>query len=170
MKNIKYSYSGCSPSLFIAGSKHDCGCGYNYGLVFYANIVVTNRSLFLPDEMPAILSVFIAWINLDLGIETCFYNGMDMYSKTLLQVVFPSYILILVVLIIVACKWSKRFSTLVGKRNPVATLATLILLSFTKFIRIITSALSFGYLQLSDGTSSTVWLPDGNVLFLAPHM
>ena len=55
------------------------------GLVFYANIVGVNRTTFLPVEsinINSLLSVFIAWLNLDFGIETCFYNGMDAYSKT----------------------------------------------------------------------------------------
>ena len=43
------------------------------GLVFYANIVGVNRTIFLPVESTDALSVFIAWLNLDFGIETCFY-------------------------------------------------------------------------------------------------
>ena len=45
-------------------------------------------------------SIFIAWLNLDFGIETCFYNRMDAYSKTWLQFVFPVYIWVLVGLMI----------------------------------------------------------------------
>ena len=37
-------------------------------------------------------SVFLALLNLDFGIETCFYNGMDAYGKTWLQFVIPVYI------------------------------------------------------------------------------
>ena len=49
------------------------------GLVFYANIVGANGSIFLPVKSIDALSVFIAWINLDFGIETCFYDGMVVY-------------------------------------------------------------------------------------------
>ena len=49
--------------------------------MFPANIVGVNRTIFLPEESPA-LSVFIAWINLDFGIEACFHDGMDAYTKT----------------------------------------------------------------------------------------
>ena len=55
--------------------------------MFPANIVGVNRTLFLPEESPA-LSVFIAWVNLDFGIEACFHDGMDAYTKTWLQFVF----------------------------------------------------------------------------------
>ena len=61
------------------------------GLVFYANIVGVNRTMFLPAESTDTLSVFIAWLNLDFGIETCFYNGLDAYTKTWLQFAFPTY-------------------------------------------------------------------------------
>ena len=42
------------------------------GLVFYANVVGVNRTIFLPVKSTDALSVFSAWLNLDFGIETCF--------------------------------------------------------------------------------------------------
>ena len=40
-----------------------------------------HQTIFFPSEIcdisQQILSVFVAWINLDLGIEACFYSGMD---------------------------------------------------------------------------------------------
>ncbi len=164
---VVFAIAGIVLVLFLLTFNMTVATGTINGLIFYANIVIANRSAFLPDKMPAVLSVFIAWINLDLGIETCFYNGMDMHAKTLLQVVFPTYVLTLVVILIFICKYSKRFAALIGKRNPVAALATLVILSFTKFIRVIITGLSFGHLKLPDGTSDTIWMPDGNVLFLA---
>ena len=44
-----------------------------------------------------ILTVFIAWVNLDFGFETCFYDRMDGYAKTWLQLVFPSHIILLTI-------------------------------------------------------------------------
>ena len=38
------------------------------GLVFYANIVGANGTIFLPVKSTDALSVFIAWISLDFGI------------------------------------------------------------------------------------------------------
>ena len=37
------------------------------------------------------ISVFIACLNLDFGIETSFYDRLDAYSKTWLQFGFPVY-------------------------------------------------------------------------------
>ena len=100
------------------------------GLVFHANIVGANRNIFLSIDA---LSVFISWLNLDFGIETCFYNGMDAYSKTWLQFVFPVYIWVMVGLIIIGSYHSHKFAKLLGN-NPVSVLATLILFSYTKIL------------------------------------
>ena len=62
------------------------------GLIFYANIVRANQAIFFPHGTGnKFLSIFIAWLNLDLGIETCFYSGLDAYAKTWLQFLFPVY-------------------------------------------------------------------------------
>ena len=47
--------------------------------MFYANIVGMNHTTFLPVKSNDVLLVFLAWINLDFGIETYFFNGMDAY-------------------------------------------------------------------------------------------
>ena len=63
------------------------------GLIFYANIVQMNKTTFFTGESSRdSIAVFIAWLNLDLGIETCFYNGMSTYVKTWLQFAFPLFI------------------------------------------------------------------------------
>ncbi len=94
---------------------------------------------------------------------------MDSYAKVLLQLAFPSYILILTVLIIMLFEYSVRFSTFVGrKRDPVGTLCTLILLSYSKFISTIIASLQHAYLTYPDGSSETVWLYDANVPYFKP--
>ena len=50
--------------------------GTLHGLIFYANIVAANHHIFLPQSSNHPTTIFIAWLNLDLGIQTCFYNGI----------------------------------------------------------------------------------------------
>lgn len=50
------------------------------GLIFYANVIQANRSIFFPPGNTNILTVFIAWLNLDLGIETCFFDEYLCFS------------------------------------------------------------------------------------------
>ena len=130
---IPFAVMGVALVFLLLVCKLTVATGTLSGLVFYANIVGVNRTIFLPVESTDAFSVFISWLNLDFGIETCFYNGMDAYSKTWLQFVFPVYIWLLVALIILVSHFSHRFANLLGD-NPVSVLATLILLSYTKIL------------------------------------
>ena len=51
------------------------------GIVFYANIIAANSSLFLPFSQPNLLTVFIAWLNLSIGFDVCLYIGLNEYIK-----------------------------------------------------------------------------------------
>ncbi len=95
--------------------------GNIHGLIFYANIVAANRVIFLLN-VNNFLTVFISWVNLDLGIETCFYDGMSSQAKVLLQLVFPAYLFFLILLIIILSKYFDSFAKLLSNRNPVAAL------------------------------------------------
>ena len=112
---------------------------------------------------PSFPFVFVAWLNLDIGIDVCFIDGLGAYAKTWLQLVFPLYIISLVVMVIVVSEYSPRFARLIGKKDPISTLATLILLSYAKLLSITITALSSAVLHYPDGHQKTVWLPDGNV-------
>ena len=140
------------------------------GLIFYANVVQVNRPIFFGTSVPSVYfhlcSIFIAWLNLDFGIEACFYNGMDAYTKTWLQFAFPLYVWGIAAVIILL---SRRFPSIAG-RNPVRILATLFLISYAKLLRTIITALAPVqlYLPTSDGGSTLklVWREDGNVEYL----
>ena len=136
------------------------------GLIFYANIIQSSQAIFFPSEFNVpFLSTFIAWINLDLGIDACFYNGLDAYVKTWLQYAFPLYIWLLVIIIIVA----SHYSTMVSKftpNNTLQVLATLFLLSYTKILRIVITVFSSTILTYPDSFKKRVWLYDGNIEFL----
>ena len=133
------------------------------GFIFYANIVAANSAVFFPSSEPSFPTVFVAWLNLDIGIDVCFYDGLDAYTKTWLQLFFPIYIISLVIIVIIVSEYSRRFAGLIGKRDPLATLATLILLSYAKLLSVTITALSFAILEYPNGSQETVWLPDGNV-------
>ena len=136
------------------------------GLIFYANIVRANHAVFFPPGDRSFFSLFIAWLNLDFGLEVCFWNGLDGYAKTWLQFVFPVYIWVIVAIII----WLSRRYVLVAKicgSHTVKVLATLFLLSYAKVLRTVITALSFTSPKLQDGSTITVWLYDGNVDYMS---
>ena len=111
--------------------------------------------------------MFIAWLNLDLGIDICFFNGLTAYGKTWLQFVFPLYIWRIAGLIMILAKDSDRVAKVMGN-NSVPVLATLILLSYAKQFRTIITALSFTMLLTTYG-SKAVWSADGNLDYLGPE-
>ena len=62
--------------------------------ILYVNIVSINTPVFFPESGNFTLAyTFISLANLDLGIQTCFYNGMDDYTKMWLQLAFPFYLI-----------------------------------------------------------------------------
>ena len=135
------------------------------GLIFYMNVLKMNQALLLPGNETNFLSVFTAWMNLDLGIDLCFYDGMDSIAKTFLQFVFPAYIWLLVILVIVLAKRFRFISNLVGQR-AVQVLATLLLLSYTKLQRVIVTSLTYTTLLYPEGSIHYAWLYDGNINYL----
>ena len=158
---IPFAAMGVALVFLLIVCKLTVATGTLSGLVFYANIVGVNHTIFLPGES---LSVFIAWLNLDFGIETCFYNGMDAYSNTWLQFVFPVYIWVLVGLMILVSHFSQRFANLLGN-NPVSVLATLILLSYAKILRTFITAVYVTYLEYPT-YSRSVWFYDANIDYI----
>ena len=160
---IPFALAGIALVMFLLICKLTVAFGTVNGLILYANIVQVNREIFLPPNETNILTVFIAWINLDLGIETCFYDGMNTYVYTWLQFVFPFYLWILVCLIIILCHFSSTISRLFGTSDPVPVLATLLLMSYAKILHTIIDALSKTALQYPNNALVNVWLLDGNI-------
>ena len=136
------------------------------GLILYANIFdIIEDTVLLQDKLPPNpLTLFLSWLNLDYGIQTCFYTGLDYYSYTWLQFVFPFYLWFLVGLIILACKYSSRAMKLFGS-NPVAVLATVILMSYNKLLHTSQQILSHVTVDYSNGTQEKRWKMDPNLLY-----
>ena len=161
-----FAVMGVALVFLLLACKLTVATGTISGLLFYANIVGVNRTIFLPQESTDVLSIFIAWLNLDFGIETCFYNGMEPYGKTWLQFVFPVYIWAIVGLMILVSRYSQKFANLLGN-NPVSVLATLILLSYAKILRTLITVVTFANLEYQDNYTQRVWWYDANVGYLA---
>ena len=105
--------------------------GYISGVVLYANLC----SLFVPyfveifklNPLPP-----LQILNLGVGFETCFYDGMTPLARAGLGLVFPAYLFILMVLFIFLASRSLRLSEYLAKSNftPSKLVATLIVLSY----------------------------------------
>ena len=101
-------------------------------------------------------------MNLDLGIETCYFHRMDALGKVALQFVFPLYLWILSGLIVYLSKRYSVIARMAGK-SSVKILATVILLSYAKIIRCIIDALWPSTIHhVTNGTEFMVWKMDGS--------
>ena len=147
-------------ALFVFNITIDSGSFNAY--IFYSNIMSINYSSFCPNSnsFHCILSLF----NLDLGIETCFYNGMDDYSKIWLQLSFPFYLIIIAVALIISSRYSPKIQRLTAHRS-LQVLATLFLLTYTKILLAVCQVL-FAFpsiIYLPSERTSIVWSVDASM-------
>ena len=135
------------------------------GLILYANMIKLNETTFINmnDNSSTVkfCKIFISWLNLDFGIQSCFYNGLNGYVKTWLRLVFPLYLLCLISMIVLVSRYSRIVSKLC-RFNAVSVLATLIYLIYSSLSRTAVTILQYALLD----NSPPVWFYDGNVEYL----
>ena len=148
-------------ALFVFNITVNSGSFNTY--IFYANMMSINYSSFCPNNNSfdcTLLSLF----NLDLGIEACFYNGMDDYSKIWLQLTFPFYLIIIAIALIIGSRYSSKVQRLTAHRS-LQVLATLFLLSYTKLLLAVSQVL-FAFtsiMHLPRQRTKIVWSPDASI-------
>ena len=153
--------AGIALVIFMLALNMTIAVGTLNGILFYANIVAVNADIyFLPSTTPNFVTVLISWLNLDIGFDVCFTKtegsnaifAVDDLYKTLLQLAFPGYVIFLVIIVIVASERSSKFAKIIGKGNPVAVLATMILVSLAKLLNAIIASASLAYFQPAYGS------------------
>ena len=137
--------------------------------ILYVNIIWINSTLIFPNhEHHTPVNIIIALANFDVGIQTCFYDGMDDYAKVWLQLVFPCYLVLLTIVLITVSQYSKKVYRFTAQRG-IAVLATVLLLSYMKILSIVSSVL-FNYstiIHLPSNETTHVWAVDANVPLLS---
>ena len=165
---IYFATAGFLLVLFVGILNLTVTQGMINGLIFYANIVWMYESILFPAKMHGKLfffKIFIAWLNLDFGIETCFIKDLNAFLKTWLQFVFPLYIWSIIGLMIIMARYSTRVTKLFGER-AVPILATIILLSYNKLLKSAIEILDFSVISVYSEWNVTkpvmvVWSVDG---------
>ena len=134
-----------------------------YGFIFVVNTLSIHQTRVFPTEKDAPW-VLVSFFNLDLGIETCFYNGMTAYSATWLRFMFPIYVLLIVVAMAFASRYFRIIEKITRKR-VIPVIATLYLLSYNKLM-LITFKVLFTYTtiyHLYDMDVDVYWSVDTGV-------
>ncbi len=163
---ILFAILGILLVAFLFLTQLTVSSGTIHGLILYASIVNANSAVFgLQDLCVRGITVFLEGLNLNFGIETCFYMGLNQLQYTGWQFVFPIYLWLLVGLVITVCHFSVRASRFLSNTNPVAVLATVIFLSYTKLLQNVIVILSAAQPDYPANATQPVWIYDGNVVF-----
>ena len=159
---VVFAVAGLLLIALVAYCKVSVSEGYLNGVLFHSNIT----SLYMFDLAPKASAVFlpVAFLNLDFGIETCFYNGMTALQYTGLQFVFPFYLYFLMGTIAVVGRFVKcpyNVGSSAGK-----TFATLLVVSYISILRTCITVLGHVTVQSitrpEDG-SSVRWYVDPTI-------
>ena len=149
------------------------------GVIFYANILQDNyvdtilTNHYVP-VLSTILSTYLAWVNLDVGIPMCFYREMGAIGKTLVPGIFPLYLWAIALTIVVLSNKNVFITHLLGN-NAVKVLATLVLLSYSKILRVTVGLFSFINVRHFSSYTGKVeyrqkWVFNGDLDFQFPNI
>ena len=167
--------------------------GYINGFIFYSNILsiyYSNLSITQRDGMGPSFTL-TAFMNLNFGIETCFYSGMTQIDLTGLTLLFPIYLLgILLVIVLfteyvylnVRMRAKKLLKRMISRRNNktddstnsandnrqsniIQVLVTLLLLSYTSIIQTCFDILGIVVINTPSG-AIVRWGDDPNLDYL----
>ena len=133
--------------------------------ILYFNIIGCSTEVFFPsDHQTTFIYTIASFGNLNLGITTCFYSGMDDYIKVWLQLLFPSYLILLTILLIITSHYSTTVHRLTARRG-LSVLSTLFVLSYMKILSTVSSVL-FNYSSITHIPSKKTihtWSVDANI-------
>lgn len=134
--------------------------GYLNSLLFYCNVTSFFASFFAPNRSVAF--VVVLFVNLSLGVETCFYDGMSALAKVGIQLLFPIYLFLIMIIIIILARFSSKISN--AGFSPAKTFATLLLLCYTSIAETCIKILG---VQALSGTNGTYygWYINPNVSY-----
>uniref|UniRef100_A0A1X7TK57 TRP C-terminal domain-containing protein n=1 Tax=Amphimedon queenslandica TaxID=400682 RepID=A0A1X7TK57_AMPQE len=136
----------------------------NIGIVHYFNIPCIECAKELVYLIrPA--SVFISWLNLNLGFPLCFYNGMTEILKAGLSLLFPVYLILIVGLLIILSRYSVTISNHFS-RSSIQVLVTIVHLSFTKLLQSVLDVFSSAQFY-TEGVDvpKTIWYNNGTIAY-----
>ena len=137
------------------------------GIIFYAqaaNVGILDMLSVYNGKMEVvrkILIVLLSFLNLGLGFPLCFYNGMTELWKAGLSLLFPLYLLTIVVVLIILSHFSVRLSNKIA-HSSVQVLVTVVHLSFGRLLGAIINTFTPAKVYTSEQIYH-VWYWDGTV-------
>ena len=155
---ITYGVLGIVLVLTISFLGFSISEGYLNSLLFYCNVTSLYSSFFAPNH--SITFFLIKFVNLSLGFELCFYDGMDTLAKVGIQLLFPAYLFFIMLVIIILAKYSSKISN--AGFSAAKTFSTLLLLCYTS---IVDSCIQIVAAVTINGLNGTYWYADPTIKY-----
>ena len=163
---ILFAFLGIVLLAGIAFLKVNVSDGWINGVILYANIYTTFSGTLIPRRVafPGNFQVYFlfSWLSLQWGIQTCFYEGLSPLAHNGLELVFPVYLVLLVLATVVISRLSLKEKWLKLFGNPLKVIATLLLLTFSAFMGICLRLLGFSTVSTFSGEQHIRWSLDSN--------
>ena len=139
------------------------------GIIFYAQMancgIIDLLSLKLyQDAYSKFCVIFLSTLNLKLGFPLCFYNGMTELWKAGFSLLFPLYLLSIVVVLIILSHFSLKLASKIA-HSSIQVLVTVIHLSFSKLLLAIIDVFTSANIYYDSDSSFKVWYWDGSVQY-----
>ena len=137
------------------------------GIIFYAqaaNVGILDMLSVYNGKMGVVRKisiVFLSTLNLGLGFPLCFYNEMTELWKAGFSLLFPLYLLTIVVVLVILSRFSLRLSNRIA-HSSVQVLVTVVHLSFGKLLGSIINVFTFAKVFTLEQTYH-VWYWNGSV-------
>ena len=155
---IVYGVLGIVLVLAISFLGFSISEGYLNSLLFYCNVTSSYSSFFAPNG--SIGFFLVKFINLSMGFEVCFYDGMDTLAKVGIQLLFPAYLFFIMLVIIILAKCSSKISN--AGFSAAKTFSTLLLLCYTSVGETCILILAW---KLINGLNGTYWYADPTIQY-----
>ena len=139
--------------------------GYLNGILFYCNVISLYTNIFAPGGSTYKVFILISFLNINLGVEACFYDGMDALARTGLQLVFPAYLFLLMGLITVLARSKYRCSKcfINSRFNANEMFGTLLILCYSSILESCIEILGVVRIQTLAGDTLIRWVVDPTV-------
>ena len=138
--------------------------GYLNSILFYTNVLSIYIPILNTSSRNSAIFVVVAWFNLDFGIERCFFDGMTTLHRVSLTLVFPFYLLLLMIIVTLFSKKSRRLSRFFSraKFSAAKLFATILLMLYATMLEVCLELLSPLSLRSVDGEYYLSWRSDPN--------
>ena len=164
---VLYAIAGPLLIYLLYALKLTLTTGTLNGIIFYAHIancgMMDLLSLNVHQEAYSKFNlIFLSTLNLNLGFSLCFYDGMTEVWKAGLSLLFPFYLLTIVVVLIILSHLSLRLSNRIA-HSSVQVLVTVVHLSFSKLLLAIIDVFTSARIYYDSDNSFKVWYWDGSI-------